>query len=139
MPLDRRQQPFDRRRPVLIVSANPDVVDLYLLSWRSDRFAAVSVASVPDAAHLLREHAISAVVYDVSTPMSDWEACRRLIAAAEADLPLIVLTGWVDADTQQEAFACGCAAFVAKPASPGRLRDVVQRARAGERGVVAVP
>jgi CheY-like chemotaxis protein len=136
---DRRQHAFDRRRPVLIVSANPDVLDLYVLSWRSERTAVVSVSSVPEAAHLLREHAISAVVLDVSNPAVDWDVCGQLVAAAEESLPLIVLTGWIDQEARDQAFACGCAAFVAKPASPMRLREIVQRTRAGERGIIAVP
>jgi two-component system response regulator PilR (NtrC family) len=135
---DRRQQPFDRRRPVLIVSANPDVVDLYVLSLRSERNAVLSVSALDEAMSLIRERAVSAVVVDVANPATDWDTCEALATAAEPGLPLVVLTGWIDPDARQRAAAIGCAAFVAKPASANRLRDILQRTRAGERGIVLV-
>ena len=138
MEKERRQQPFDRRRPVLIVSANPDTVDLYVLSLRNERNAVTSVASADEALPLVRDRKVSAIVVDVANPRFDWSACRRLVEAAERGLPLIVLTGWIDQEARVQAFDLGCAAFVAKPASPDRLRDVLQRTRAGERGIVAV-
>jgi DNA-binding response OmpR family regulator len=136
---DRRRPPSERRRPALIVSANPDTVDLYVLSLRSERTAVLSAGSVEEASHLLRDRAVSAVVIDVANPASDWDACRQLAIEAESGLPLIVLTGWIDAGAREEAFSIGCAAFVAKPASPARLRDVLYRTRTGERGIVALP
>jgi CheY-like chemotaxis protein len=135
---DRRRQPFDRRRPVLIMSANPDFVDLYVLSLRSERNAVLSVTSVEEAVYMVRERAVSAVVVDVSNPATDWDACQSLATAAEPGLPIIVLTGWIDPDARQRAVAIGCAAFVVKPASAHRLRDILQRTRSGERGIVSV-
>ena len=135
---DRRQQPFDRRRPALILSSNPDVVDLYVLSLRSERNSVLSVTSVDEAMHLLRDRAVSAVVVDVASPATDWDACQALVTAADHNVPVIVLTGWIDPDARQRAAAIGCAAFVAKPASAPRLRDILQRTRAGERGIIVV-
>jgi CheY-like chemotaxis protein len=138
MPDERRRQPADRRRPALVVSANPDTVDLYVLSLRNERSSVLGAASVPEAMHLIRERAISAVVFDIAHPATDWPACRSLIEHAERTLPVVVLTGWIDEGARQQALELGCAAFVAKPASPQRVSDILQRTRAGERGIVAV-
>ena len=137
MTSDRRQEPSDNRLPALIVSANPDTVDLYVLSLRSERTAILSVGAVDEALHLLRDGSVSAIVLDVANPAQDWEACQRLVSEAQG-LPVVILTGWIDSAARERAFSLGCAAFVAKPASPDRLRDVLQRARAGERGIVIV-
>jgi DNA-binding response OmpR family regulator len=136
MSSDRRNQPSDRRRPALIVSANPDTVDLYVLSLRNARTAVLSVGAVDEALHLLRDRSVSAIVMDIASPAHDWDACRLLISAAEPGLPVIVLTGWTDAATRDQAFDLGCAAFLAKPASPEQLGEVLHRTRAGERGIV---
>lgn len=125
-------------RPPLLVSGNPDVVDLYVLALRSARIGALSVSSVDEAVQLIRDRSISAVIVDVANPAVDWEVCRRLSSILEDELPLIVLTGWIDAEARQVASSLGCAAFVAKPASPERLLDVLDRARKGERGIVSV-
>ena len=133
---EQRQTPVDRPRPALIVSSDPDTMDLYVLAIRSERAAILSVTSVDQAVQLLSDGAVSVVILDVANPSTDWDTCRRLVATAP--VPVVVLTGWIDEDAQQEALAIGCAAFVAKPASPQRLRDVMHRARAGERGIVEV-
>jgi DNA-binding response OmpR family regulator len=138
MPDERRRQPADRRRPALIVSANPDTIDLYVLSMRSERSAVVGMSSVNEAMHLIRERAVSVVVIDIAHPASDWDACRAIMEHAEQNLPVVVLTGWIDEDARRRAREIGCAAFVAKPASPERVSDILLRTRAGERGIVAV-
>ena len=132
----RRKTPVDRLRPALIVSADPDTMDLYVLAIRSERTAILSVTSVDQAVQLVRDGSVSVVVLDVTNPATDWDACRQLVAIGS--VPVVVLTGWIDEDARHEALAIGCAAFVAKPASPLRLRDVLHRARAGERGIVEV-
>ena len=122
-------------RPPLIVSANPDIVDLYVLSMRSLRTPVLSASGVEAALQLLRDGAVSALVVDVANPATDWTLCRMLRAEAEAAIPLIVLTGWLDAEARAEALAVGCAAFVSKPVSPERLMEIVRRACDGERDI----
>jgi DNA-binding response OmpR family regulator len=125
-------------RPLLLVSSNPDVVDLYVLALRSARMGALSVDAVDEAAQLIRDRSVSAVVVDVENPTQDWDICRTLQAILEEGIPLIVLTGWIDDQSRQMASSIGCAAFVAKPASPERLLDVLHRTRMGERGIISV-
>ena len=125
-------------RPPLLVSGNPDVVDLYVLALRTARIGALSVSSVDEAVQLIRDRSISAVIVDVANPALDWEVCRLLSSVMEGGLPLIVLTGWIDAEAREVARSLGCAAFIAKPASPERLLDVLDRTRNGERGIISL-
>ena len=125
-------------RPLLLVSSNPDVVDLYVLALRSARIGALSVGSVNEAMQLIRDESVSAVIVDVANPVVDWDVCRQIYAIGGNEIPLIVLTGWIDAEARQTASSIGCAAFVAKPASPERLLDVLHRTHMGERGIVSV-
>ena len=127
-----------KSRPALLVSGNPDVVDLYVLALRSARLGALSVSSVDEAVQLIRDRSISAVIVDVANPAVDWEVCRLLQSIVEDAVPLIVLTGWIDEEPRRTATALGCAAFVAKPASPERLLSVLDRTRKGERGIVSM-
>ena len=127
-----------RGRPPLIVSNNPDVVDLYVLSMRNVRAPLLSVSSLEGALQLVRDRAVSAVIVDVANPANDWNVCRVLQAEAEADVPLIVLTGWLDPDARERAAAVGCAAFVGKPVSPEGLMEVVRRTCDGERDIFTI-
>jgi len=123
-------------RPSLLVSQDDDVVDLYVLALRTARVGLISVGAVDEALQLVRDRSISAVIVDVADPGADWHACRALRAAMPAEVPLVVLTGWIDSHAREQAAAIGCAAFVAKPASPEQLLDVLRRVRGGERGIV---
>jgi CheY-like chemotaxis protein len=123
-------------RPSLLVSQDDDVVDLYVLALRTARVSLVSVSAVDEALQLVRDQSISAVIVDVANPPADWAACRALRAAMPEDVPLVVLTGWIDSQARQQADAIGCAAFVAKPASPEQMLEVLRRVRGGERGIV---
>lgn len=125
-------------RPALLVSRNVDVVDLYVLALRAARVPLLSVGEIDEAVQLVRDRAVTAVVVDVADPGIDWEVCRLLRSQLPEQVPLVVLTGWIDADARRQASDIGCAAFVAKPASPDRLRDVIRRTRAGERGIVVI-
>ena len=131
----RRSPRSPRGRPPLILSSNPDVVDLYVLSMRSVRTPMLSVSSVEAALQLVQDRAVSAVIVDVANPAVDWEVCRLLQSQAGPRVPLIVLTGWLDTDARARATELGCAAFVSKPVSPERLMDIVRRVRAGERDI----
>ena len=128
----------DDARPALLVSRNADVADLYALSLRSARVPLLSVDAIDEAIQLIRERSVSAVIVDVADPGIDWEVCRLLHSQLQEHVPLVVLTGWIDTDARKTATAIGCAAFVAKPASPDRLLEVLRRTRSGERGIVVI-
>jgi two-component system C4-dicarboxylate transport response regulator DctD len=128
----------DDPRPALLVSRNPDILDLYVLALRNARVGLLSVSEIDEALQLIHDHSVSAVIVDVAEPGIDWEVCRLLQSQLQEQIPLIILTGWIDADARRAATATGCAAFVAKPATPDRLLDVVRRARSGERGIVLI-
>lgn len=125
-----------RGRPPLIVSSDPDVVDLYVLSMRNARAPVLSATSPDAALQLVRDRAVSAVVVDVANPATDWDLCRTLRTQADPGVPLIVLTGWLDAEARAQATGVGCAAFVSKPVTPERLMEVVRRTRGGERNIL---
>ena len=124
-----------RGRPPLLVSADPDVVDLYVLAMRTVRIPIFSVSTAEAAVQLVRDRAVSAVIVDVSNPTVDWETCRLVREEAGADLPVVVLTGWLDPGARERAAAVGCAAFVGKPVSPQDLMEVVRRTWRGERDI----
>jgi len=134
-----RRQPSDRRRPVLLVSADPDQVDMYMFAFRSARVDVLSATSRDHALELIRDHSVSAIVLDIVSDQ-DWQTCESFIAAGSLQTPVIALTGWLSEDAmyQKRAFAMGCAGFVAKPALPEHLQVVVERARSGERRLICL-
>jgi CheY-like chemotaxis protein len=123
---------INRRRPVLLVSGDVDTQDVYVIALRAERIPALSVSGLPDAVALARQTDISVVLFDVERP-ADWDAVGELRRQLPAEVPIVVLTGWVRTDGRNCALArkLGCSGFLAKPVPPPVMIDVVQRATGG--------
>jgi DNA-binding response OmpR family regulator len=121
-----------RRRPVLLVSRDVDTQDVYVLALRAERIPALSVDGFQDAVALARQTDISVVLFDVERP-EDWKSVTELRRELPADVPIVVLTGWVRVDGGNRVLArkIGCAGFLAKPVPPPVMIEVLQRATEG--------
>lgn len=89
------------------------------------------VTLVPDGEAALREagrHTWDLVVLDVEMPRLDGlEACRRLRELPfAAHLPVLMITGYTDAQTVDRAFAAGASDFLPKPIHMDLLRSRVK-------------
>lgn len=96
----------------------------------------LSVCTADDgesALDLIREEPPDAVVLDVGLPgMDGFEVCRRLATdPALSSIPVVLLTGYDDEVTRDQATAAGCAAFLTKPFSALELLDVLRDALNG--------
>jgi DNA-binding response OmpR family regulator len=121
-----------RRRSVLLISRDVDTQDMYVLALRAERIPALSVDGFQDAVGLARQTDISVVLFDVERP-ADWDSVTELRRELPADVPIVVLTGWVRGDGANRALArrIGCAGFLAKPVPPPVVIEVLQRATDG--------
>lgn len=69
---------------------------------------------------------------------ADWDPCRRIAAAAVC--PVAVVTRFLARDRRyrQRAFRAGVAAYVCRPCTKARLREMLMRLRSGEIGIELV-
>jgi len=91
------------------------------------------VDTAADGAEALRcawAHRPDLVLMDVWMPIIDGlEATRRLRARPlTADVPIIVMTASPGAMVAEQARACGCDQFLAKPVTPDQLLDHIRLA-----------
>jgi DNA-binding response OmpR family regulator len=121
-------------KPVLLLNLSPDSCEMYTIGLAIAGFQA-HVAS--DAASALRaldhEHPIAVVADLVPGAAGEgWqliEAIRRYTAAGK--VPIVVLTGRVDAVTQSLARRAGCAVLVQTPCLPAELARVLESVSPG--------
>jgi len=68
------------------------------------------------------------ILMDVQLPrVSGLEATRRIKARPDlAHIPIVAVTSFALSGDDQQAFAAGCSAYVAKPYSPRELLRVIQ-------------
>ncbi|HEY0589295.1 MAG TPA: sigma-54 dependent transcriptional regulator [Pseudoduganella sp.] len=92
-------------------------------------FAVQACSSAEEALPLLLANFAGVVVTDVRLPgLSGLELLAR-VAALDAELPVIVVTGHGDVTMAVEAMRAGAYDFIEKPFSSERLMDAVKRAQ----------
>jgi FixJ family two-component response regulator len=79
---------------------------------------------------LAREQVIefTCVLIDVHLPGMSGIELRRRLAASGSKLPVIFMTAVDDADSERDALASGCLAYLHKPIPPALLINAINRA-----------
>lgn len=114
-------------RLVLLVEDNVDNLAIYGTMLRHVGYEVLEATDGETALKLARERQPGVILMDVSIPLVDgWEATRRLKAdSATAHIPVIALTAHALTADRAKAAAVGCAKYIAKPAEPRLVADVV--------------
>ena len=115
---------------VLIVDDSADTRAMYECAFAQAGFRVLQADNGADGLSRAAEALPDAIVTDLSIPRIDGlELVARIHAHPSTQrIPVIVLSGWVDADASQRAIAAGAAVFLAKPCSPESLINEVRRA-----------
>jgi len=115
---------------ILIADDQPDVLQALRLLLKSDGYLCSTVASPAAAlAALGREHFDAALIdlnYSRDTTSGDeGMALLASLHAADADLPVVVMTAWGTIDIAVRAMRAGAADFIEKPWDNRRLLSVL--------------
>lgn len=117
-----------RRGTVLIVDDESYIRDSLAAVFERRGFLARTAAGVRNALTAENLEGVDAVITDLRMPGEDGMELLRSVAAREASLPVIVLTGHGSVVTAVEAMKAGAYEFVQKPADPEALLLLVERA-----------
>jgi CheY-like chemotaxis protein len=117
---------------VLVVDDEPDVEVLFRQQFRRDlragRFTMEFAQSAPTALQRITDAAAASlilIVSDINMPgMSGLELLPKARAARPA-VPIIMITGYGDAETERTALEGGAAALLTKPIDFGMLRSEI--------------
>ncbi|WP_029005706.1 sigma-54-dependent transcriptional regulator [Azorhizobium doebereinerae] len=113
---------------VLIVEDDEDVRLGCLQALELEGISALGAECVEKVQRLVPQDFAGVVVTDIRMPGMDGMAYLRQLIAADADLPVILITGHGDVATAVKAMRDGAYDFIQKPFSPEQLVGVVQRA-----------
>lgn len=117
------------RGPILLVEDDADT----RLAYRTMlEYAGWSVYEASDGEQALRivlGDLPCVVVLDISIPGIDgWEMTRRLkLDERTRDVPVLLVTGHALDEDRRRARDLGCAGYLAKPLSPSRIVEEVER------------
>jgi CheY-like chemotaxis protein len=119
------------RRGILVVDDNQDAADSLALLLRLSGHEVRTCHDGPTALRLAAEANPEVVVLDIGLPgMSGYEVARHLRQQdGPAQVLLIALTGYGQAEDERRSRAAGFDHHLTKPVDPERLRDLLTRAR----------
>lgn len=113
---------------VLLVEDNPDNRDIYGTFLRHFGYTVVEAADGAEGVRMAREHLPGLVLMDVGMPVMNGLEATRLLKAdpATALIPVVALTAHAMESDREAAAAAGCVDFIAKPAEPSRVLELVR-------------
>lgn len=113
-----------------VVLVTDDEEDIRLICGMNLEIEGFTVAEAPDGEVALRlaREGCDLILLDLMMPVKDgWETLEALKSDEQlASIPVIVLTGKVQAADQLRAYREGAVGFVTKPFRPSELAETVQ-------------
>lgn len=118
-----------RHKRVLIVEDDAPTAAFLLASLRAEGFAAVAVGDGISALKAVAHDRPDAVVLDLSLPRMNGLSILGSLRAnpRTRTLPVIVVSGHTDRETEWAAREAGCQEYLRKPVSAGRISGTVDR------------
>jgi CheY-like chemotaxis protein len=117
------------RPVVLVIDGDQDTRDLYALSLALEGFAVETARSGTEGLGCVAQCCPAAIVTDLSIRDCDgWQLIRLLKNDARTrDIPIIVVTAWLQPTQMNLAWRSLCAAFMTKPCTPDALAGELRR------------
>lgn len=123
-----------KKRQCILIVEDELINRKILYKILSNNYDILEAANGADGWELLTEHKseISAVLLDIVMPVMDGYAfLEKARQASMTELPIIIMTGETDTETEQKALDAGAWDFVTKPYNPkvlmSRLRNAIAR------------
>jgi DNA-binding response OmpR family regulator len=113
---------------VLAVDDDPMILELLAAVLTPKGYEVVTAQNGGDALMLLEAYAVDVVLLDVGMPGVDGMSALRRIRAVHSELPVIMLTGNVDAAVARATLQRGAFDYVTKPVDFDHLVRVLEAA-----------
>ncbi|MBI2202691.1 MAG: sigma-54-dependent Fis family transcriptional regulator [Candidatus Rokubacteria bacterium] len=115
-------------RTVLLVDDERDALDAYTQALRRERYRVDTAARPEEALALVRAGAYDAAVVDFKMPGMNGIELLRAMRAIDADISVVMVTGYATIETAVAAMKEGASDYLAKPFTPEELRLGVRKA-----------
>ncbi|MCC6728949.1 MAG: response regulator [Chthonomonadales bacterium] len=112
---------------VLVIDDDPRIRELLVGALLGFGYLVQTASSAETALALLRDTAVELALCDVRLPGMDGVEFARFMAAAYPDVPVVLLTGFGDADLARSALRQGACDFLTKPLDIDTIPIVVAR------------
>lgn len=125
--------PAGEAADVLVVEDRDSLRTMLRLALESHGYGVLEARDQPEAEAHLRARLPAVVITDLRLPVGDGLGVLRAVKAADAAVPVVVMTAYGGVQDAVAAMKDGALDFLAKPVDPDHLRLVVGRAVAQQR------
>lgn len=112
---------------ILVVDDQKNMLQLLKGILEHENFEVFLASNGFDALEILAHNEIDLVITDVNMPELDGFALLQLIRKRSPSMPVIVMTGYYDIYTEDEAIKRGASRFLAKPFRPEEIIQAVSK------------
>lgn len=112
---------------ILVVDDEPLVLSLFTTLLDRNGYSVTAVNSGVAAMEVLREQAVDVLVLDLSMPKTDGFDVLRSLRAQRPDLPILVISGFMQGALLQASELLGAAASLSKTDAPKFLVETVEK------------
>jgi CheY-like chemotaxis protein len=113
---------------ILLIELDPDTAEMYNVGLSLEGFRPYVATDEEQTIELLRTHRPGAVVADLGTKAVVWKLVDAVrMEESMRELPLVLLTEYVDPRTRRRAEDLGCAVLLLKPCIPDQLASVLRQ------------
>ncbi|KMY22578.1 hypothetical protein ACU19_09165 [Actinobaculum suis] len=98
-----------------------------------------AAASGKQALELLQPQMVDVLLLDVDMPGMDGIETARAVRALHPELPIVILTAFLEEDALDRALKAGVNGFLTKDSDPEEVLYAIRRAKQGKNVVAAIP
>ena len=113
---------------VLIIEDDAALRSSIVQSLELEDMEAIATSSFTQARRTIRSNFKGVILSDIKMPDRDGFDVLRFVQERDADLPVVLLTGYSDVPTAMRAMKEGAYDYLEKPCDPERLTDTLRRA-----------
>jgi DNA-binding NtrC family response regulator len=118
---------------ILIVDDEPVVRDSLEQWFADERYRVVTAANGREALQAAARESFDVALLDIKMPGMDGMELQAKLKEADAELPVIIMTGYASVETAVEALKAGAYDYITKPVDPDILLHAVSKAIAHNR------
>jgi len=127
---------------VLIIEDDRTMMRSLELSLRQDGMVVDSTASGEDGLEIAKLYDYDIIVLDLNLPDLDGYEVLRRLRSARVETPVLILSGYTDADKKIKGFGSGADDYLTKPFDRGellaRIHAIVRRSKGHAQAVIRV-
>ncbi|OGR08249.1 MAG: hypothetical protein A2511_14725 [Deltaproteobacteria bacterium RIFOXYD12_FULL_50_9] len=122
-----RQVLMKKQAQILVVDDDKNILELLKGLLGLSGYCCTTAPDAETALNLLKITRFSVMLTDVAMPGMNGIELTRKASLAHPEMPIIVMTGFVDKYTSDESIKAGAADFIAKPFSITEIKARIER------------